>query len=202
VLGIATLNVGQASSELVVWLTSQVEEFSTRHTNAVVIQRDDPKFASKVWSLTADRFVVTLVPSRVPGLEADPLSFDSAMHLLRREVEARRATIEAAIHAYAQRTRSNLVAPRWAELPTEAPAEPHWLESGTVSQTLAAANHISKVWNAWLDTEKQRLRRIESPKGQRPWIMPGGLDSPSVEVLPAEYVAMARDAFVRVAPRA
>lgn len=201
-LGIATLNVGQASGELVVWLTSQVEEFSTRHTNAVVIQRDDPNFTSKVWSLTADRFVVTLVPSHVPGLEVHPLSFESVMDLLRREVEARRTNIEAAIEAHARRTRSNLVAPRWTQLPAGVPAEPRQLGLTTVAQTLAAADYISNIWDAWLETEKHRLRRIESPKGQRPWIMPGGLDDPCVEALPAEYVAIAHDAFVRVAPHA
>lgn len=199
-LGVATLNVGHASGELVIWLTSPVGDYRARHTNAVVIERDDPESASKVWSLTADRYVVALVSSDVAGLDAHPIGFNSAMDLLRGEVATRRAAIEDAIHAHARRTRSNLVVPRWTRPPAGAPDEQREHVSMTVAQTLAAASSIANIWNAWLETENHRRQRIESPKGQRPWIMPGGLDDPSVEVLPAEFVAVARDAFVKVAP--
>lgn len=187
-LGFAVVDRPSDASATAVWLTSR-DGVRVIHTNAVVIAPDDEQRDVKVRALTADR-VVVLTEGTVPPVEfAHAIDVGSLAGLID-ETVAHQQRISREIADYTARTRNkNLTTPTFPARP----ARPTTGRDGPASRALSVADHVARVWTAWLVSDEQRVRRTTDPRtGARPWIMPEELGSPALAVLPPEFAARAR----------
>jgi hypothetical protein len=186
-LGFAIVDRQPTANSTAVWLTTRLEGSQVRHTNAVVVLHDDERHDAKVWALTADRAVVLTDGSTPPIAFRHSLSIDVFGKLIN-ETAATQQRIVDAITDHAARTKiRTLVVPEFSKPPV------HKLDDRDEPQyrALSAADYVAAVWSAWLSTDEQRARRTTEPRtGQRPWIMPDEMGSPTVAEFPPEFALL------------
>ncbi|MFB7878850.1 hypothetical protein ACFC06_26710 [Nocardia sp. NPDC056064] len=183
-LGFAIVDRQPHAEHTAVWTTSCSAEHIVRHTNAVVLRHDDPGYVEKMRSLTADRSVVLTDGSEPPVSFAHAVRievFDDLVDATTRLQES----IAQAVAEYSRRKKTTLVVPTYLPVPEHSAPE----HDEARFRALAVADHIGRVWTAWLFTEEHRQRRTVAPRTQEtPWIMPIELNSPTIATLPAEFV--------------
>lgn len=180
--GIATIDRQGVSDTVVVWLTKLIEPLRADHTNAVSIDfTSDEKASEKVHSLTRGCAVLATPGSDLDGL---PLDTSEDIEALVAATKEHQAAILDAIGAYKKRTRSmNLKEPEFPKTPVAQDFTA--IDDSPSQRTLSLANFAARAWTVWLKTDEERRRRTVHPStGKSPWVMPEGLDSLRVEVLP------------------
>lgn len=178
-LGFATVDLSLRDNALTVWLTS-VEGTHAGHTNAVTFSLGDDTAPRRALGMTCDRYIILTdrTPREHPlfiGLGADPCD----LALLAHQTATAQATIMAAFEEHRSKPgKADLIEPVMPPVP--APIDQAALEAGTPEQlTLALANQVMRTWQAWLDTEGERVKR---------WTyMPGGRKDETRALLPAGF---------------
>ena len=201
-LGFAVVDAQPKSDEVAVWLTSLVDPQRANHTNAVVLQRDDPRFDDKVRALAGDRAVLLTAGTVLDGLALDVAALDADSILgLVKETAEHRVRILDAVATYGRKQKTKPVPPLFygdADL-----AEVPLTEESAAARALQTATLLARAWTGWLETEEQRRRRTARPQdGATPWMMPEELNSPTVAVLPEQFAELAQRAVVAVTARA
>jgi hypothetical protein len=162
-----------------VWLTS-VEGTHAGHTNAVIFSLGDDTAPRRALGMICDRYVVLTdrTPHEHPlfiGLGAEPCD----LGMLAKHTATVQATIMTAFEEHRSKPgKADLIEPVVAPVP--APIDQAALEPGTPKQlTLALANQVMRTWQAWLDTEGERVKR---------WTyLPGGRKGETAALLPAGF---------------
>ena len=158
-LGFAIVDRQTTATTTAVWLTTHVGGTTVQHTNAVVLDNDDPRYSEILYALTAARIVVLTAGSAADELFERPVTVDFFEELVA-ETAARQLRIEKAIIDYMSRIKNkSLVIPDFPSPPklhTETHSEPQF-------RALELANYVAAVWSGWLRTEEQRVRRISEP---------------------------------------
>lgn len=182
---------GQAKAAF--WITTQGSVSDRSHANAVVVDLEGNTEAARMTrSLTRDCYILI-----TDGTTLDELPVEgSVLHMADIEdlvaiTEAHQAAILEAVDDYRERTHSqSIVSPEFPPSPELTHHAPN--QDSPPQRALAAANFLAKAWVNWLKTEDERLRRTVRPKtGETPWMMPKGLDQPSVTTLPPAFLVRA-----------
>lgn len=190
-LGFAVIDCVAGSGQVAVWLISRVAAAETASTNAVVLDLlDDGQAHRKIHAMTRQRVVLQTPGSDCEALPlTDPVAHLSSLDAIVDYADAMLVEIKQAIEAYARRVRSKSLAVPAPHRPSLGAPSDEGLPS---ARALAGANMLRQAWDYWLRVEQERVRRTVQPKtGTGPWIMPPGLDSPSIRVLPDEWMARA-----------
>lgn len=178
-LGFATVDLLTADSTLTVWLTS-AKGARVDHTNAVTFDLGDTTAPRRALGMICDRYVV--LTDRTPrdhplllGWGVQPC--DLAL-LAKQATAAQEALMAAFAEHRAKPGKANLMEPVLPPVPP--PLDQTALEAGTAQQvTLAVADQVMRIWTAWLETERERVKR---------WAyMPGGRKDETPALLPAEF---------------
>lgn len=189
--GIATIDRQQGSETVVVWVTKRTEPLRADHTNAVTIDMAaDPDAIDKVRSLTYGCTVLLTEGSGIGGLpiNGEPLTVADIDALVVATEQHQQAVLDA-VHAYKKRTRSTGLKDPTFPVPPKA-ADFTFSDGSANQRTLSTANYAATAWTAWLRTEEERRRRTARPRsGETPWIMPEGLGSPEITVMPESLTA-------------
>lgn len=182
-LGFATVDSRPGAGTTVVWLTSLVSDRGADHTNAVDVADSDPDRLMKLDSLISNSVVLMTKGSEPPDIVAYSISLESIEGLLS-ETERQQQRISEAIMAHGRKTHNkNLVQPSYPKAPV--PNEFELDAEDPICRTLGTANYLKSVWNSWIATEHQRVRRSTSPRtGETPWMMPADMSSTTIDELP------------------
>lgn len=178
---IAVVDAQLDSDLIAVWITKRAAGTMVEHTNAVVIQRDDPEADTKLDALLTERIV--LLTDKSHYTTDRPVLTMAALDRLQDETLALHGDIKVAVRKYAAQTRNKNLT-----VPDEPAARTPETPAANTAQTraLAAANHLRRVWRDWLDMEQERQRRTVSPRTKEsPWMMPSGLDMTTMRDLPS-----------------
>lgn len=183
-LGFATVDLSAHDQTLTVWLTSLVARQAhsyAGHTNAASFDLADEAVSRRAWNMTCDRYVV--LSDRTPldhpafaGWGIIPCD----LSILIEETKAAQDSIMKAFAAYRTRPgKARLAEPALpaVPLPSGRPAADDDLPEKV---TLAVADHVERVWAAWIATERERVKRWRQ--------MPGGLEGETPSLLPAKFV--------------
>ncbi|MGW6698242.1 hypothetical protein [Nocardia sp. NPDC055049] len=180
--GFAIVDRQPVADVTAIWQTTRTENL-VRHTNAVVIEHNDPEYNTKVQSLTANRCVVLTQGSELPPKLVHAQHIDFLDDFLDR-ITAHQGRILEATTNYSRREKTKLICPQFA--PVAALAAPEADEPRF--RALAVANYVCAMWTAWLSAEEQRVRRTVSPKtGNSPWIMTPDLSSRTIAEFPTGF---------------
>lgn len=180
-LGFATVDLSVRDHSLVVWLTSVEMDVRVGHTNAVVFDLAEDEVSRRGWSMACDRYVIlTDRTSRYHPVLAkwDVTPCDLAT-LAKHATAAQNAVMAAFAEQAARPGKADLMEPTLPDIP--APLDQKVLEADSPQLvTLAVANHVARVWTAWIMAERERVKR---------WTyMPGGRKGEAPALLPAEFV--------------
>jgi hypothetical protein len=189
-LGFAIVDRQPTADATAVWLTCHIEGSRVNHTNAVVIAHDDERHDAKVRALTIDRAVVLTDGTTAPIPFVHALGVHAFDDLVD-ETSAHRQLIADAVADYAKRTNNqNLVTP---DFPKAVPTLTVDERDEPAYRALSVANYVARVWEAWLATDEQRVRRTINPRTKKPpWIMPKELGDPVLAVFPPKFAELAR----------
>lgn len=200
-LGFAIVDRQPAANATAVWLTSRMENSHDRrkddsdklkavqcnHTNVVVISHTDERHDDKIRSLTADRAVVLTDGTAPPPPFVNPLSVAVFDGLIEATLTHQRRIAEAV--AAARCANRKLVDP---DFPGTMPRLTLGEREGPAYRALSVANYIARVWETWLATDAQRVRRTVNAKtGKPPGIMPDELGATKTTELPPEFADLA-----------
>ncbi len=180
-LGFATVDLSLRDHCLTVWLTSAGAGTGVGHTNAVSFDLAEEAVDRRAWSMACDRYVV--VTDRTPRDHAVILGWDLKpcdLAQLRKQTIAAHEVIMAAFTEQAAKPgKADLMEPTLPPVPPV--VDQAVLEAGSPLQlTLATANQVMRIWAAWMEGERERVKR---------WTyMPGGFKGEALAVLPAEFI--------------
>lgn len=187
-LGFAIVDRQPTADSTAVWLTCHIEGSRVNHTNAVVIAHDDERHDAKVWALTADRAVVLTDGTTPPLPFVHALNVDAFDGLINATSAHQRRIADAV--AAAQSSKRKLASP---DFPRTVPKLMVDERDEPAYRALSLANYVARVWEAWLATDEQRVRRTIDPKtGKPPWIMPEELGDPMLAEFPSEFAEIAK----------
>lgn len=203
-LGFAIVDKQPTANATAVWLTSRIEDsrykrkgdsdelkgVRVNHTNAVVIAHDDEQRNTKIRSLTADRAVVLTAGTTSPLPFANPLRIDVFDILIEATLSHQLRIAEAV--AAARTPKRKLTDP---DFPRTIPKLTPDGRDEPAHRALSVANYIARVWEMWLATDAQRVRRsfpTKTKTGEYPPIMPEELCNPALTELPPEFADLAK----------
>lgn len=162
-LGFATVDFARDQNKVTVWLTSRITTSRAGHTNAVVFDTIGLDWR-RVKGMLADRYVflTTRADESLQPLRDLKLAPCDASTLAGEVAETQRELFEVFERYRDQPGKQDLVEPQWSFVPPAADA------GGPVcgppnEVTLAAADFVRKTWTAWLETERERVKRPYMP---------------------------------------
>lgn len=184
--GFATIDRPSDTNRLLIWLTKRVEPLRADNVNAVSIDlATDARAMDKASSLMRHCALLVTDGSSLDGLPicGEPLTATDIADLVRATEKHQRAIVEA-VRDYRGRTRSSGIRePIFSASATYKQVGP--ADDESARRALSVANYAGRAWTDWLRTEEERRRRTVRPRdGGSPWMMPDGLSSPTVAVLP------------------
>ncbi|WP_410876368.1 hypothetical protein [Nocardia sp. A7] len=180
--GFAIVDRQPVADASAIWQTTRTENL-VRHTNAVIIEHNDPEYDVQVRSLTANRCVVLTQGTEPPPKLAHAQHIEYLDDFIDR-ITAHQGRILEAIADYSPREKTKLISPRFTPVPVLAAPE----ADEPRCRALAVDNYVCAVWTTWLSAEEQRVRRPVSPKtGKSPWIMTPDLNSRTIAEFPAGF---------------
>lgn len=189
-LGFAIVDRQPTTNATAVWLTCHIEGSRVNHTNAVVVGHDDQRHDAKVRALTTDRAVILTDGTTPPLPFLHPLGVE-AFDTLIKETCVHQRLIADAVADYAKRTHNrNLVTPDFSTIVPTLTVDDR---DKPAYRALSVANYVARIWEAWLSTDEQRVRRTINPRTKNPpWIMPKELGDPVLVVFPPNFAELAR----------
>lgn len=156
-LGFATIDF-EPNGRIVVWSSSRIPRnaldigrTSIGHTNAVVVEPNDPDREAKVRSLLADRLVVTTSDNAPTVVVGSLLRVDDLVHLIQ-ETQVAQRDLPASV-------RKSL--PGVPIIPAPSDDRP-----AHTARTFATANYVVEVWAYWLATA-DKIRQRAKDKDER-----------------------------------
>jgi hypothetical protein len=185
-LGFATVDVSTRDKTLTVWLTSVVNVRAASemgHTNALSIALAEATAPRRGWNMACDRYVVLTerTPVDHPALTDWGVEPCNPEMLAELTVTAQETIMTAfAAHVATKKGKAaDLIEPTL--IPVPPPINQLALAGGAPEQlTLTVADQVKRVWEAWINAERERVKR---------WMyMPGGHKDEVPKAFPAQFV--------------
>lgn len=168
-LGFATLDFDRQQAKVTVWLTSRTTTSAAGHTNAVVFDTLGLDWR-RVKGMLADRYVFLTRRADVSwrSLRDLRLSPCDAIALAEEVAETQQGLFGVFERYRDQPGKQDLVEPQWSSVPPAVDAGGA-VEGFPNEVTLAAADVVRKTWTAWLETERERVKRPYMPPERAPF---------------------------------
>lgn len=185
-LGIATIDRQIGSGMAAVWVTKRLDPLRPDHTNAVVINlAEDPQGLDKVLWLTRTCAVLRTEGSDLDGLDltGETLKTSDIDDMVSATRDHQQDILDAFTAFKRRPGQANLRLPVFLPCPSASDFVPS--VNTPAQRALMAANYVRAAWRGWLKAEEERRSRTAHPRtGKSPWVMPEGLDSPTVAPVP------------------
>lgn len=155
-LGFAVIHAVDDSEGPAVWLVSRQGDH-VANTNAVVLDPLRSDVTAQLLGLVTNRYIL-FTPKTSPAvaslqaLRVDPIPLDTFAEGVANELEGLKGRFDVEKKRRRDARQSAIIEPRWPALPKhyEAPADTSHMAA------LHLANHLGRLWSAWLQVEALR----------------------------------------------